>query len=487
MVAMVNHRVPLPSGLAIASLGYLLLPNLFFAGGYLNTPWALLLAAALLLAFFQDARWLRSNGSASIRPGVAVIVVVLVWVALSGAGAIGYQNEDHVKHNGVLKTLWERPWPPAFSDCGQAADCTMVYYTAFYLPAAAAGKLLGWQAANIALNLWTAAGALLAALWMQTFTRTRRLWPVWFFIFAGGWDLVGYIAGSRTVPPFTEALEQWPNLYTQFNSPTFSLVWVPQHALPAWLATALIYARAESAGSSRGLILLGACVFLWSPLITIGLLPLMAFAVFRTRARGLFTATELLAAAVAAAMLVPYFMSSALKATQGPLWHFVGVRRVLALPLLVLPLELGPLAALFFLRKTRPAAADSRWFLLALAVCCALPWYVFGYYGDLCMRGSTPAIFLMVVLVASALPDWMTTPRHRAALFAVLLIASASSVHEMARSVTRYSWRAPAPSAIPTPILLEPRDRIGSQYLGRADSFFVRYLARPLDTTAPLE
>ena len=213
----------------------------------------------------------------------------------------------------------------------------------------------------------------------------------------------------------------------------------------------------------------------------------MGFAVYRTRARDLFKPAELLAAAVAATMLVPYFLSSALKATQGPLWHFVGVRRVLALPALILPLELGPFAALFFLRTSRPRAADTRWFVLALAVCCALPWYVFGYYGDLCMRGSTPSIFLMVLLVATTLPEWTTTLPRRAALFAILLIASASSVQELARSVTRYSWRAPDPSVIPNPILLEPRDRIGSQYLGRTDSFFVRHLARPLDTTAPLE
>ncbi|MGA2267835.1 MAG: hypothetical protein ABSH44_05125 [Bryobacteraceae bacterium] len=466
--------------LNLLSTAYLLLPVLLFLVGYLRWYYGIPLAAVLVVLLVLEAprRW----PAAWPRPAVPVIVLLLVWTALSGLGGLGYQNHDYQKHNGILKTLVEQPWPPVLADCGSdGQDCPLLYYVGFYLPSATVGRLWGWSAANHAFFLYGLVGVLLAARWFQELSGRKGWLVVLYFVLFSGLDFLGYWAGSRSLPPLGQHLEPWPHLYCQFNSMTVALFWVPQHALPAWLTTAMVLDRVTRLGTVRGLWCLGALLLLFSPLVAAGLMPFLLYATWQCRGRGLWSPANLGAACLLVPVLAAYYASSALHAVHGPLWAFVNLPHRLPGLVAFYLLELAPFAYLYWRRPSRDLPdTDRGWFCLAVVVLLGLPLYVFGYYGDLCLRGSMPAMFVVAVWTARTAAQWLAAPGWRRWVFVTIFaVGSLTAGEEIWRSLSHYGWRVPDPASVKNPALLEPRRFVGSQYQGRKDAFFFRYLAKP--------
>jgi hypothetical protein len=191
----------LRQAVGLASLAYLSLPVAVFLVGWLRPGWAAVMTAALVAGLVAMARRFRAVATTprEERPvsGAAVAMgalAVMVVVGLSGPGGFGVQTWDWAKHNAILKDLVEQPWPVAYATGRD--DVALTYYVAYYLPAALAGKLAGWQAANVALFAWTAIGCVLAMLWLVVLSGA----PVWrcvaIFVLFSGLDVVGAIAWS---------------------------------------------------------------------------------------------------------------------------------------------------------------------------------------------------------------------------------------------------------------------------------------------------
>ena len=124
-----------------------------------------------------------------------LLLVVLLWVMLSGVGGIGYQTGDYRKHNVIFNDLIVSSWPVHYQEPieGQPIATTLVYYLAFYLPAALAGKVFVWEIANILWFAWAYVGFALSMIWFTKFVGRKSLWVMILFIFAGGLDVFGYI------------------------------------------------------------------------------------------------------------------------------------------------------------------------------------------------------------------------------------------------------------------------------------------------------
>ncbi len=151
------------------ALGYLLLPLLIFAVGYLKWYVAVVTVIVAAVAVWQVCRSLADTEVES-RPvpyqpvllGVAVAITFLL-----GVGGYYTQSWDFVAKNPILNDLVLEPWPVIVRPqtmsqeiqqiCG-SQPLGLVYYFFFYLPAACVGKLAGIAAARFALFVWTAAG-----------------------------------------------------------------------------------------------------------------------------------------------------------------------------------------------------------------------------------------------------------------------------------------------------------------------------------------
>ena len=246
-----------------ATLGFLALPLLIFLGGCLRAPLAFAacaVAGAGLWRQWQEAANHRSTGGSGAGFSWWMIALVAVPAAvltgLSGAGGWGSGDSDWLKHDTLLRDLLTRPWPVTYET--GSGPVLLVYYTAFYLPAALLGKVCGgnWNVASQALALTTFLGIVLAGLWLVVLgtseagkrVRARAgLAGVAVFFGFSGLDVLGKVLVNAYygLPPFYGHwwdIEWWAQ-FAQYSSNAAALFWAPQHAFGAWLPLALVLDR----------------------------------------------------------------------------------------------------------------------------------------------------------------------------------------------------------------------------------------------------
>jgi len=473
------------------TLGYLYLPLFIFLWGWFRIAYALPLSAMALLALWQALRGggpagtVSTSGaddaahaSASRRRAVTMaLLVALVWVALSGIGGFGHQRWDWIKHNAVLKALVEREWPVRFDGVpltGGAAT-TLVYYLAYYLPSAAIGKALGWSVANVALIAWSWLGLTLALLWFGRLVGSPRIALLALFTVASGLDVVGMYALRGTFPDGADTLERWAR-YFQYSANVSLWAWVPQHALGGWLGTSLLLddILASPSASKVGPIVAGTMV--WTPFVSIGLVPFAVVSLVTNRLRGVLSPGNLAVLPLAGVVTLYY----AARVYPEPLTVWTATDLLARWPtwLLFVALEAALYLSLCALTPGLLRGRVRPVFIAVAGTLTFLPLMRMGLYNDLVMRGSIPALFVMWVLVARALvtPDDAGHVWIKYGLAVALLVGCFTSVGVVARSLVRFHLAVPPRRVVEVPKLLPPE--VARQYLGRPDAFFFTHLSR---------
>jgi hypothetical protein len=205
--------------LGFLSLVFLLLPHLIFGAGWLNPGVGAVYAAVIAAILWRPGRlaleeWRAERDRRFGRTvwWIPAICLTIMWVSLSGAGGAGYQNGDYVASNSLLKDLINRSWPleydiPAGPGDSRSSHLYLVYYFAYYLPAAVVGKALGCEAANVAVFAWTCLGVLLALSWAALIARVPRtiesgVTLIAIYMLFSGMDWLGtlYVAGHAPHP-----------------------------------------------------------------------------------------------------------------------------------------------------------------------------------------------------------------------------------------------------------------------------------------------
>jgi hypothetical protein len=492
--------------LSLLSTVYLFIPFFFFAAGWLRMPWAvalILAGAAVLAVAARDAFTAIERPDASFwRAALPALFLLLGWVLLSGAGGFGYQNDDYISKNALLKDLLQQPWPITAQVDGRSLP--VVYYFGYYLPAAAVGKWLGWAAANIFLFGWTLAGVLLAWGWfldaagLQAPFRARRIFLLTlFFCLAGGLDVLGYYRLTvHAFDPFAR-LDRWAGVF-EYSSQSTLLFWVPQHALAGWVLAGMLFHAARRPAQAGLLLAALSASVLVSPFSVAGIAPLLAV-VFALQLAGgkwreLASRQNLLPAVLSlpvGAVCLAFLLSNRYGFPRGFLWEFVEPREV---PLRLgsfLLLEFGLLAlclpALLAADRGKPLAAiglekQEAALLIASPVLLALlPLYSMGYFNDFVMRVSIPALFLWWALAGRIVMRLRPRAGLQRALYVVclvvLVLGSAASLGEVARSVAHYHFCPPDPSKVYS--LSDRHDLILiDQMTGAPDQFFFEILGR---------
>ena len=469
------------------------------------------------------------RGWASLFAGVLVLTAV---VGLSGAGGFGIQRWDWSKHNAVLADLIDQAWPPAYRLAAPAGDLALSYYVAYYLPAAIAGKVSGWVAANVVLFAWTALGVVLAWQWIVRLGLTTPPIALAILVLFSGFDVLGAWLAPFDYPGPPQRwwrnfdLEWWRGGLVYPGNLTL-IAYAPHQALGGWLAAALSLDALRRGLRRFPHAFTTSLCLLWSPFAALGLALLAAAFVI---AGGALRSARRLASicagqlspaswAAVAGVGLPVLLYFAARSTTPPLPEYLSASteardaaRLAFLPatlgparfawewLVFLGLEMLPLVgaiAIGFMlaRQKAPAARrfDRRLLVAACLVLATIPCVAYGFYNDWAMRVSIPALFALQWLVARSLSRASVPTWARVATAGMLLVAALYPVAQLRLEWyligKRGTWiRVPPREGVPDLFELQrdlvdnetPRYAFLEQYVVGASAPFFRYLARPL-------
>ncbi len=427
---------------------YLALPNLFYLGGWIVAPLGipaaviLTLSLGVLLARVSPLTRRMRLGMAAITVGIAA-----VWATLGGVGHFVYANLDWTVRDAVLLDLVRNPWPVVYDSASGQPASMLRAPIGFYLPAAAVGKVLGIRFAELTLLLWTVLGVFLTFMLMQR-DRPRVLQllvRLAVFILFSGMDIVGTIAHYN---PYAigEHLEWWAFIF-QYSSHTTQLFWVPNHALPGWIAIAWLLGYQGKRLPIAPAILMVALTPLWSPLTAIGLAPIFGVAIvadlMRDRSRHWFAAVLDLhfvgPVLICCVLIYPYLLLGSGTVGSGFSYKVPWVGEDFAPRYLEFVIfEFVLFAALLLWRyRLEPLLVCSIVLLLIL------PTYRIGGVNDLAMRASIPALALLAI----RLGDWLSTPIERTRdadvriiVAGLLVIGAVTPFMEIARVFIEPRW-----------------------------------------------
>jgi hypothetical protein len=500
-------KPPLPH-LETVSLLYLAGPYFLFFGGWLPVPGFLAFSSVLVLglayALRNDTRGAPAATPAPEPLGRATVAVALgvalAWVCFSGAGGCGEQRGDYYKHNAVLKDLVLSGWPVRYRVGTQPAGgpgvpeglppgstACLSYNVAYYLPAAALGKLAGWRAAHAGMFVWTLLGTVLSLLWFARNLPSWRAAALLCFPLLSGMDCLGETLVYGKLFDATVTHKEWWADFGEYSSNTTLLFWTPQHALPGWILAGMLL-HGASGGGRRGhpLFLLGLST-LWSPLVLIGLAPFAALALAGGRWRRARSFPDAVAAP-ALLLCVGLFYAGRGTIPHGFVWQLADLVHLAELIyhvpvayhlwpryLLFCLLEFGLYAALILAGARGRFGRQSVWLWAALAVLCLLPLYKVGYLHDLMMRGSIPALFLLWVFLMRCV--WASGPPalpagRRGLLVLALLYGSLWPAFDLGVAVTGFRCAAPDLGAVVSIVNMEPV--FIDQYVVRGETLFFR-------------
>jgi hypothetical protein len=515
---------------------YLIAPSFLFAVGWLK--WYFALINVIILAYFvfvvakdfikQDNA--RRNSVLDFGPkiekrkliiNIIVFLCLVIWVMLSGTGGFGFQGTDYRASNALLKDLVLRDWPINLTVGG--VEGRIVYYMAYYLPAAVIGKVFGWVAANYFIVLWTLLGICLSFSWFVFLSRVdlknkpeKLLGLLIIFCLAGGLDLFG-VAYLRNADLRISTQNEWWAGYFQYSSNTTLIYWVPQQTISTWLLIGMIVDAYYNVENRWYLIMAMSVAVIWSPLGVIGAFPfyvLVIIAGFQEKKCNNILNKKLIGFNFLSMWIgvvhLLYIGSNQLKFPMGFSWEGVEdqgrlIKYIFAFWFLeFLFLSILITAFMFFgvlSGKSRMSNARTRrnWralleknfdlplkqlyiFLISLICLFLLPVFRLGIYNDLVMRSSVPSLFIFWAMVAKILIDSTVRVRIRhnflySMIMAVLIIGFYPAMRNILDSVEKYHFGPPEISSVATSAEANSPD-IVLQRMGNMQSFFYIYLGK---------
>lgn len=507
--------------LVAATLAYLTLPILLFCFGWLRLPWALgfaLIVASglwLTLVDFRQAEiahalnaWLQTITKRGV---LLTVIACFLLVIISGVGGYGYQTGDWAKHEILLKDLVDYAWPVYYDYYGVTIG--LVYYVAYYLPPALLGKAGGILLANQALVLWTLGGLLLSVFWFALICKRSLVEGLSYFLLFSGVSVIGFVlrfylpvtilagAPDLNTAPWQTHPSLWAAVW-QYSPHVRGLFWVPQHVLPGWLLTGLILFVLATATTRRSLLFLWALSALWSPFITIGLLPFFVGDLLPRPQSSFFRRVHAYVSLANGCGLALFGLMALFYATKlTPITPVLNEGMRIGLSLIELAPRDGWLRVLvsygifcllefgiyFWLDRGRAVKSlpALRWpYRLVLLWLAALPLIVLGQHNDLNMRASIPALFFVAMMVGRNGVWLPQRGRWRQRLWVVALVLGALSPlyevgYQLARAYQRgalYAFELNPDRNLAEKYVLDAATM--QQYASSVETFFFQTLAK---------
>jgi hypothetical protein len=288
----------------------------------------------------------------------------------------------------------------------------------------------------------------------------------------------------------------------------------PTHAIPAWLLASLAVDAADRRDAGFPVSLVLALGLLWSPMVALGLVPLVVVPALcapgslATRLRAQLSAASV-AGGLVGVVLLFYFLSrwypytipavylEGVVTSQNGFW--LGQAGVETWPFLstwalfcattFLGVSIPVLAARPVGRTWTPRGALA---VAASLFLLFLPFFRYGYYNDLCHVASRPAFFVLAVLAIDLVGRIRRHPAAAAVVACVLVLGAVTTLGRTVRDAKKLRGLLETRElgAEPSADLFQRQmqyvangkgfDRI-TQYVGSVDSPFFRTLARPAE------
>ena len=430
---------------------YLLIPVLIFCAGWLNGIMAILLCCLIVGSLISLFPKESQSDFIHVKPwnGILTLVVLIIWVGLSGIGGYAFQNWDHHSRNAVFSDLINFSWPVSYHlDAGVAQrfgappDVILSYYFGFWLPAAVVGKISGPTSANLFLFLWSLLGLFLSILLIASRIKLSLIKTTLLIIFFSGADIVGAwmlenIAGDRYPglwPPI-QHLEWWAGSL-QYSSFTTSLFWTYNQFIPAFLILSLFINSKDNQGLS---FLTGICFF-FAPLPALGLIPFTVglsvegFLSFMQKSRHkvmVYFSTHLFAVETISGILIAilsliFFSTNISAQSRG-----FGLPASFALYLIFLALD-GMLIWLLLLPLNKTWVWYIAGSILALA-----PFVRVGGSWDFMLRTTLPSLYILMIGCGVYISDSRDINLRSTLLIMLLFFGAFTPIYEINRSVVR--------------------------------------------------
>ena len=509
--------------LFFGTLFYLLLPNLLFLTAWLRPGLGWSLAGLLLLVAWLQYRLNQPPtllNRLSQRGRAGMLLLAFFYCVLAGIGEIGRQKSDYDKHNLMVHDLIQLNQPIVY-DNDNYNDPLLCYYIGYYLPTAFAAKLTGGLAVARWWSMaWGGLGLYLIFNWLHRLHHPYGWWAAGLFFIVGGLDVLihtfwvwqYWFDGSVSrlfkeyffekaqgfkfyIPPHVTLTNELTENRLDMPAPFTQLQWAPQHALGGWLSAALVMCQILEYRTSRLIVLVAALTLLWSPFVTIGLLPFLVWAFIKLGWQNFVSSANLVGGLIGLTVTAYYLAHLPQQYFSLLFIHFQNVRD-LALYLVFMTGHVGVCGLILYFLKKRKVLSTER---IQLAWCAIIGVILFslvcmGKYNDFLMRTILPAQWVLLPTLAFGLAElWRRRQWRSLGILGVcLLIGAYYPLRETAISL----WNLSRPPQIKRSIVravsnfgeadvsrisrdsTAPGTDFAAQYLGRRDSFFGRYLMK---------
>lgn len=391
--------------LMIATTVYLLLPIFIFLASWTKTVYSILFIGLLIWFIISRNNEFKIKEEHKIdKKIILILIIIFVWLALSGVGGLVTQTGDYAKHNAVLHDLIEKDYPVEYTLNNPSGEL-LVYYIAYYLPAAIVGKMFGFIAANVFLFIWTFIGITIGILWIFRITKKISIIPVICLIVFGGLDILGTLIMEGKDTIFEIGHKEWwiiDIFMAQLSSFTTLLDWVPQMFIVALIITPIIYFYKDKK-MPEIVYLFVVASFLWSPFICVGLLPFLLYNcikdIKREGIQNIISAPAYLICLLLTFILVAYILSNNDNGTNFKfLWDRKDIKLTTFIPyfLLFQFIEYGALA--IFMQFTKKEKKEKIYLYITMLVLVIFTAISGGMYNDFCMRTTIPALIIIYIM-----------------------------------------------------------------------------------------
>ncbi|MDP4120581.1 MAG: hypothetical protein Q8876_05960 [Bacillota bacterium] len=387
------------------------IPFALFLYGWFKPIYSIPLFLILVISLFfalkhVSALWIPNFTKSDITKIIILMLIVSAWVCCSGIGGFVWQTNDHIIRNAVFNDLVHKHWPVV----DLKTNSLLVYYIAFWLPAAAFGKVFGLEAGYVFQDIWAILFILFLLYFVFTFMKKIVIWPLVVLIFFSGMDIIPYYIQKGKIDIWH--IDNHDGF--EISSITTQLNWVFNQAVPAWTATVFMFSQKKL----KSIVLVLALLLLYSPLPFFGILPFVLFIVlydfYIKRKSNELKKTNILF------QFVPYAISDVFSIENiigggvvgiasylylaanisGGHMHFIDLSHTFYLDsiALYLPFEVIFVALAIWLCGIRhPLIYITTGFLIFC------PFYQIGEAYDFVMRASIPALIVLYLLTVAAL------------------------------------------------------------------------------------